>query len=104
MSGVKAGDLAIIKCNSARHNGRIVEVLYAAPHGSFQMPDGYPASTKGCPDACWVIKFIGGPAPARFADGIERLKPYAIAPDWCLYPLPGDPESIDERESDEVSA
>lgn len=105
MSRVRAGDLAIIKCHApASLNQRIVEVVSAAPHDHFTLPDGSLANASGYTEPLWVVKFVGGPGPCPWSDGRERPAPYAIAPDWCLYPLPGDPDTIDERETDEVSA
>ena len=103
MSRVRAGDLAIIKCiEPPRLNGRIVEVVSVAPHEAFMLPNGIRANATGYTEPLWVVKFVGGPALCPYNDGVDRPASYAIAPDWCLYPLPGELESLEER--DEVVA
>lgn len=104
MSRVKAGDLAIIRCAEALYNNRIVEVLYPAPCGQFRMPDGLLGNTHGHPEPTWVVKFIGGKSLVPTNQTGDFFSHYSICPDWALYPLPGDPESLDERKPDEVSA
>ena len=100
MSRVRAGDLAIIKCREAPLNGRIVEVLFAAPRGTFRMPDGNLGRIEGSLEPHWVVKFIGGRALVPTSTGEDFYSIYGIAPDWSLYPLPGDPESDDESEDE----
>jgi hypothetical protein len=102
MSGVRAGDLAIIKAEH-RLNGRIVDVVGLAPCGEFSLPDGTRATTEGY-DAhpYWIVKFIGGRALFPTDLGIEVFATYGVVTGLWLFPLPGDP--VDERETDEVSA
>lgn len=105
MSRVRAGDLAIIRCAApANLNNRIVEVISVAPNERFRLPNGYYSDSNRSSEIGWIVKFVGGPGLCPYTDGRERPTSYAVAPDWCLYPLPGDPESVDERETDEVSA
>lgn len=103
----KPGDLAIIHSipgyAGKKFNGRIVEIIYAAPGVDivFELPDG----TSGLqldPGLSWVIKFIGGPASVPVRHGLlfaYKLMPYGICPDDNLRPLPGEPdEPYVERE------
>ena len=101
MSNVKAGDLAIIKCQYPVLNGRIVEVLYVAPNERFVLPNGLLHEQPSVHPA-WVLKAIGGPFLALATDGSEMPSWYGVVQDSALRPLPADPESVDEREEAEV--
>ena len=102
MSRVKVGDLAIIK-GVARLEGRIVEVLYPTSLNTpIRLPNGVCAEPD--PQPGWVVKFVGGAARISHLDGSYRESLYATANDDVLYPLPGDPDTVDERYSDEVPA
>jgi hypothetical protein len=103
MSGVHAGDLAIVQNSTAKFNGRIVEVTEAAPPRRFQLPDG---RWCGAPQKhpSWIIKFIGGAARVPIKGGESVLTSYCVARADQLRPPPGDPDTIDERYTSEVTA
>ena len=73
-----------------RMYGVTVEVLYAAPVGSFTLPDGFPAWHGEVAGAGWVVR---SPSPIRVpvSDGLggrfERLANYASIPDKHLRPI-----------------
>ena len=100
MSNVKAGDLAIIKCGYPLYDGRIVEVIGDTPRGRFYLPSGDLQAPLDEPG--WVIRFIGGPAPIPMTNGSARRCYFACAEKRLVFPLPGDPESVDEREEAEA--
>lgn len=97
----KPGDLAIIVSSKSQYNGRIVEVLFAPPAAAFDLPDGYPACADSGTDS-WVVKFIGGPAPAPLLNGRIRQAWYAVGADKCLKPLRGDPDEVTHEEETTV--
>lgn len=97
----KPGDLAII-LNSARYPeviGRIVEVLYTAPQGDFDMPDGFPA--WGASPGGWVIKLIGAPI---FEIELARHRVFGWIEDFRLCPISGPTEEIEQDVGSEVEA
>lgn len=98
----KPGDLAIIVTDNPKYNGRIVEVLYATPGRRFTLPDGYPGMHDGS-HPCWVIKFIGGQAPAPLESGSTRQAWYAVGDDRALRPLRDDPDVADQPVEDELT-
>jgi hypothetical protein len=99
----KPGDLAIIirESEDALSNpmaGRMVEVLYANPSHSFELPDGT-HHEPGLP-GFWVCKSLGSPWNAPVKNNAHRLCMYGSIPDRVLRPLPG----VEALESIEVEA
>lgn len=100
MSSLKPGDLGIIKCGGSVYDGRLVEIIDTAPQGRFMLPSG--DMQAPLIEASWIIKFIGGPAPVPMTSGGTRSCAMACAAKRFVFPLPGDPEVITER--DEATA
>ena len=98
----KPGDLAIVVTSDPQYNGRLVEVLYATPPGSYKLPDGYPAVHDGS-EPCWVLKMIGYPAAAPLTTGGIRQTWYGSGPDRALRPLRDDPDALDQPVEDEIT-
>lgn len=91
----KPGDLAVIV--HPRHYGKLVTVLYAAPHGRFTMPDGWTHADVSDRGPSWVIESNGSPFEARLRDGTERMTVYAVVGDRWLRPIrpeEGEDESL----------
>lgn len=98
MTNVKAGDLAIVVNAKPRYNGRIVQVLYAAPAHEFTLPNGT-VNSAPTEHPSWVLKAVGGPFLAPIGPP-RKLVPtwYGVGSDRFLRPLPGDPHDIDVEE------
>ena len=98
----KPGDIAIaVKSANPRFLGKLFEVLYATPSGSFILPDGMRHSPARNPAASWVVRSLCGPLPAPCSSGPDRMAFYGSAPDSCLRPLRDDPDAL-EVESEGV--
>lgn len=103
MTNVKAGDLAIVKSSKPEYNGRIVQVLYAAPSQPFRLPNGVWSDGAG-DQPHWVVKAVGGKMPCPMRDGIIAQVWYGVGADRYLRPLPGDLEDISEQIEQPVAA
>jgi len=98
----KPGDMAVI-VRGEPLEGKLVEVLYAAPTRNHKLPDGY-QHVASAPNS-WIVKFLGAPISARIGENGrvigERDAAFGRVEDWRLRPLRGEPEpeSTDEREA-----
>jgi hypothetical protein len=99
----KPGDIAIIIAPGEWH-GRMVEILYLAPLGQFQLPDNYPAECNRT--ASWVFRFLGWASMIPLLDGSRRTTYFAFGDDRHLKPIRGQetPEAITETEELETTA
>lgn len=97
----KPGDLAIIIRQP--YAGLMVEVLYAAPTESYEMPDGQ--WHVGSRPETWVVKSLGSAfVTRRLIEGVPvgpGVSQYGACIDSALRPLPGKLE--DEEIEDELT-
>jgi hypothetical protein len=101
----KPGDLATV-IGGSRWSGWIVEVLYAAPQGTFNLPDGYPCNCNILgnvwkPDD-WVIRSLCSQFDAPLANGKTRPTWYGVGNDSKLRPLPSEKQGVGAREFIEI--
>ena len=93
----KPGDLAIV-IGGSRWSGWLVEVLYAAPQGTFNLPDGYPCHCTPCwKPGDWVIRSLCSQFVAPLESGHIRKTWYGVGSDSKLRPLPAEKQTL-ERE------
>ncbi|MCP4597814.1 hypothetical protein [Neptuniibacter sp.] len=88
----KPGDSAITLYSdkfNGKNSGRLVEVLFLAPSGYFELPNGV-INSPSKPNS-WVCKSLGTPFAGALEDGM-----YGVFPDRKLRPLPKDVEEIKE--------
>ncbi|NSX16001.1 hypothetical protein HTY52_18105 [Cupriavidus taiwanensis] len=100
----KPRDLAILVgafTSEGRKNiGMIVEVMFLAPAGRFEMPDG--TRCLGGNGDAWAIKSAGKPFSILTVGGWARESHYGVAHDCHLRPVSGVP--IHDVQRDEVPA
>ena len=88
----KPGDLAIVIHSPVKKyshvTGRIVEVLYLAPEGVFELPNGNLQSPVNTEEngAYWVCRFLN-PVEVGMADRGMFLVTFSPVPDVFLRPL-----------------
>jgi hypothetical protein len=91
------GDIAIV-IGTSEHVGMLVEVLYAPPPYSFDLPNGH-RHVAGAPGK-WVFKILGSQRLARTTTGQTRLTQYGVGADSCLRPLRSGEEVSTLRETE----
>lgn len=84
----KPGDLAYVRgCISEPEiNGRVVEVLHAAPPHDYLLPDGTLSIRPKNPRPAWAVKF-SSPKAMKWSDGKVRNSLYATCVDTILLPI-----------------
>jgi hypothetical protein len=98
----KPGDLAIITRNP--HEGRMVEVLYAAPVCDHVLPCG--KNHLGSGPESWVVRSLGSPFILRqYTAGVLSMTTnyYAVCYDKYMKPLPGKLEETEEANERELA-
>jgi len=72
--------------------GKLVTVLYQAPHGEHYLPDGQLAISSAAP--CWVCESMGAPFVVLIDIGrgetVTRETRFAVIQDHWLRPIRGD--------------
>lgn len=93
----KPGDLAIVV--RGQYAGLLVEILYAAPSHSFELPNGV-LNQKAQEDGDWVIEILGSPMPVKNDYGHQYKTVFGTGNDRNFRPLRG----VEMKEEEEAYA
>jgi hypothetical protein len=99
MSNVDAGDLAIVKGENPKFNGKTCEVLYHAPASAFTLPDGYLHEAIRGDELRWVLRFPRL-VECRCESGDVRMTHYVVGTDTRLRRIAGPGIDITETASE----